>query len=71
MFDDPGSRGDERVWAARSLVEMYRSGRLDEAARLEILRRQQQIEHTHFDAQGGASCTKPSRHTDLGVAFDG
>ena len=71
VFDDPGSRAEERVWAARSLVEMYQSGRLGEAARLDILRRRQEIEHTHYDVQGGASCTKPSRHTDLGAVFDG
>ena len=71
VFDDPGSRAEERVWAARSLVEIYQSGRLGEAARLDILRRRQEIEHTHYDVQGGASCTKPSRHTDLGAVFDG
>jgi HEAT repeat protein len=71
VFDDPGSRAEERVWAARSLVEIYQSGRLGEAARLDILRRRQEIEHTHSDVQGGASCTKPSRHTDLGAVFDG
>ena len=61
VFDDPGSRAEERVWAARSLVEMYQSGRLGEAARLDILRRRQEIEHTHYDVHGGASCTKPSK----------
>ncbi len=70
VFDDPGSRADERVWVARSLVGMYQSGRLGEAERLDIVRRRQEIEHTHYDAKGGASCTKPSKHTDLGVVFD-
>ena len=70
VFDDPGSRGEERVWAARSLVAIYQSGRLGQAERLEILRRRQEIEHTHYDAQGGAGCTRPSGHADLGVAFD-
>ena len=69
VFDDPGSRAEERVWAAQSLVDIYQSGRLGEAERLDILRRRQQIERTHYDAQGGAYCASRSRHADQGVAF--
>ena len=69
VFDDPGSRAEERVWAAQSLVDIYQSGRLGEAERLDILRRRQQIERTHYDAQGGAYCASRSRHADQGVVF--
>ena len=71
VFDDSDSRAEERVWAALSLVDIYQSGRLGEAERLQILRRRQEIEHMHYDAQGGAHCAAPSRHADLGVVFDG